>query len=470
MEKKKFQMPTAYTILILIIIILAIITHLIPSDAVTGAKLSDVALAPTGGFLNAVDVCVFVLVLGGFLGTMTKTGALDTGIAIVVQKLKGNELLIIPVLMTIFSLGGTSYGMAEETIAFYVLVVGTMFAAGFDTLVGVSVIMLGAGVGVLGSTVNPFAISAAVDALQGANADIQVNQSIILGLGAILWLSGLIIAILYVMNYAKKVKADTGKSLLSAVERAKSQEAYGNKEVSSELTLTGKQKACLWIFLISFIVMVISLIPWGSFGVTIFENTTTFLTGLPFGDWYFQDLQAWFLIMSILLAVVGGIPERDFVDTFIAGACDMMGVVLVIAVSRGISVIMTATGLDVYILDNAAAALSGVPASLFTIGCYVVYLGLSFLIPSTSGLAAASMPTFGGLAHRLGLSPEVMIMIFSAACGLVNLVTPTSGVVMGGLSLGKVEWPTWIKFVTKLVVVLLVLDLIILSVAMMILT
>lgn len=468
-NKKKFQMPSAYSILILIIIILAIITHLISSDMVTGALLADVVMAPTRGFLDAVDVCVFVLVLGGFLGTMTKTGALDAGIAAIVKKLKGNEIMLIPVLMTVFSLGGTSYGMAEETMAFYALLVGTMIAAGFDAIVGAAIVMLGAGVGVLGSTVNPFAIAAAVDALQGTYPDIQVNQTIIIALGAILWLSSLVIAILFVMNYAKKVKAESGKSILSAVERADSQEAYGNKDLDNIVALTGKQKACLWIFGISFAVMIISLIPWESFGITVFNGWSEFLNGTALGNWYFQELQAWFLIMSIVIAIIGGIPERELVNTFVAGAADMVGVVLVIAVSRGISVIMTSTGLGDYILMNAANALSGVNSSLFTIGSYIIYLGLSFLIPSTSGLAAASMPTFGGLASQLGLSPEVMILIFSAACGVVNLVTPTSGVVMGGLAIAKIEWPTWVKFVGKLLGVLIVANIIILSIAMMIL-
>lgn len=468
-NKKKFQMPSAYSILILIIILLAVITRFIPGDVVTGAKVSDVVMAPTKGFIDAIDVCVFVLVLGGFLGTMTKTGALDAGIAHIVKKLKGNELMLIPILMTIFSLGGTSYGMAEETMAFYALLVGTMIAAGFDAMVGAAIIMLGAGVGVLGSTVNPFAIAAAVDALQGTYPDIQVNQTIVIALGAILWISSLIIAIMYVMRYAKKVKADSGKSLMSAVERAAAQEAHGNKDLDNIAPLTGKQKACLWVFGISFVIMIVSLIPWDMLGTEFFIGKTEFLTGTPFGWWYFQELQAWFLIMSIVIALIAGISEREFVNTFIAGAADMVGVVLVIAVSRGISVIMTSTGLGDYILASAANALAGVQPSLFTIGSYIIYLGLSFLIPSTSGLAAASMPTFGGLAYELGLSPEVMILIFSAACGVVNLVTPTSGVVMGGLAIAKIEWPTWVKFVGKLLGILIVANLIILSVAMMML-
>jgi uncharacterized ion transporter superfamily protein YfcC len=130
---------------------------------------------------------------------------------------------------------------------------------------------------------------------------------------------------------------------------------------------------------------------------------------------------------------------------------------------------MSETGLDMYVLDHAAQALEGVHPSLFTAGSYIIYIGLSFLIPSTSGLAGASMGTFGGLAHRLGLSPEVMIMVFCAACGVVNLITPTSAVVMGGTSLSKIEYSTWLKFALKFAIVLAIVTMIILSVAMLIL-
>jgi uncharacterized ion transporter superfamily protein YfcC len=273
-------------------------------------------------------------------------------------------------------------------------------------------------------------------------------------------------AIFYVYRYAKKAKAE-GRTILTAAEKAASEEEYKGG-IQSDVTLTGSQKVSLIIFALSFVVMIISLIPWASFGITM-PAWTGVLVGVPFGDWYFQELQAWFTIMAIVIALVSKISERDFVNYFIAGAADMVSVILVIAVSRGISVLMNTTGLDLYVLDHAAQALEGVHPSLFTAGSYIIYIVLSFLIPSTSGLAGASMGTFGGLAHRLGLSPEVMIMVFCAACGVVNLITPTSAVVMGGTSLSKIEYATWLKFALKFAVVLAVVTMIILSAVMLIL-
>lgn len=462
-KKLKFQMPTAYTILIGLLIVVAIITWIIPG--VRNAGVPDIVMSPVNGFVSAFDVSLFVMFLGGFLGVVNETGALDNGIAAIVKKLKGKEMLLIPILMIFFSLGGTTYGMAEETIAFYALIVATMVVAGFDSLVGVATIMLGAGMGVIGSTVNPFAISAAVDAMKAAFPEVKINQTFIIVIGAILWIVSLAIAIFFVMRYATQVKKDSGKSLLTPHEREWMHHTYHGEEEKEGARFTGRMKAVLVVFAIAFSVMVIGLVPWENFGVTIFSKTS-FLTGANLGEWYFAELQAWFFLCSIIAGIAGGMSERRFVKSFVLGASDMFGVALVIAISRGISVIMGSTGLDMYVLDKVSELLTNVSPTVFTIGAYIIYIGLSFLIPSSSGLAAASIPTFGGLASRLGLSPEVMIMIFCAACGLVNLISPTSGVVMGGLEIAKIEWTTWVKFVLKVLGILFVVNLLILCAAM----
>lgn len=461
-EKRKFQMPSAYSILFLIILAISAVTWLIPN--VGNATLADIVMSPAEGFVDAIDVAVFVLVLGGFLGVVSATGALDNGIAAVVAKLKGRETLLIPILMLLFSVGGSTFGMAEETIAFYALIIATMIAAGFDAMVGVAVIMLGAGVGVIGSTVNPFAIAAAVDALKSSHPDIVINQTVIILWGSVLWITSLLAAIFYVLRYAKKVK-ESGASILTVKELEESKEAYAEGSVEN-VTFSAKSKWVLIIFAASFLIMIISLIPWESFGITWFSRTW-YLTGANLGEWYFRELQAWFLLMAILVGFVYRLGEANVVKAFVTGAADMVGVALVIAVSRGISVIMSETGLGGFILSRASDLLGNVSPVLFTILAYVIYLGLSFLIPSTSGLAAASMPTFGGLAARLGMSPEIMIMIFCAACGLVNLITPTSAVVVGGLSIAKIGWPTWVKFAAGFLGILLVLNLITVCAAML---
>ena len=483
--KKKRGMPSSFTILLALLAIVAVVTVIVSGTsggAVTAARLSDFCTAPVKGFADALPVCLFVMILGGFLGMMTETGALDNGIAVLVQKLKGNEIMLIPVLMLIFSLGGTTYGMCEETVPFYALLAATMMAAGFDPMVGAATVLLGAGCGCLGSTVNPFAVGAAVDALTGV--DIAVNQSIIIGLGAVLWIVTTAMSIVFVMSYAKKVKADKGSTILSMQELKDAEEAHGKaaSEVHKEVKLTGRQKGVLIAFAFTFVVMIVGFIPladlnegvanffdagavYDADGNAVVQGWSALITGLPIGQWYFDEASTWFFLMAILIGIIGGLSEKQIVNTFITGAADMMSVVLVIALARGISVLMASTGLDVYVLDAAANALAGLSGVIFAPMSFLVYFGLSFLIPSTSGMATVSMPIMGPLAVKLGFSPEVMVMIFSAAIGVVNLFTPTSGAIMGGLALAKIEWTTWLKFALKLIVALSVVCAIILTVA-----
>ena len=483
--KKKRGMPSSFTILLALLAIVAVITVIVSGTsggAVTAARLSDFCTAPMKGFADALPVCLFVMILGGFLGMMTETGALDNGIAVLVQKLKGNEIMLIPVLMLIFSLGGTTYGMCEETVPFYALLAATMMAAGFDPMVGAATVLLGAGCGCLGSTVNPFAVGAAVDALTGVG--IEVNQSIIIGLGAVLWIVTTAMSIFFVMSYAKKVKADKGSTILSMQELKDAEEAHGKaaSEVHNEVKLTGRQKGVLIAFAFTFVVMIVGFIPladlnegvanffdagavYDADGNAVVQGWSALITGLPIGQWYFDEASTWFFLMAVLIGIIGGLSEKQIVNTFITGAADMMSVVLVIALARGISVLMANTGLDVYVLDAAANALAGLSGVIFAPMSFLVYFGLSFLIPSTSGMATVSMPIMGPLAVKLGFSPEVMVMIFSSAIGVVNLFTPTSGAIMGGLALAKIEWTTWLKFALKLIVALSVVCAIILTVA-----
>lgn len=523
-KSRKKRTISSFTILVLMLLVLAVVTVIMGFagvQGVTGATVADVATAPVKGFTDALPVCLFVLILGGFLGIVTETGALDAGIAALVKKLKGNELILIPILMFIFSIGGTTYGMCEETVPFYLLLAATMVAAGFDSLVGAAVVLLGAGCGVLGSTVNPFAVGAAVDSLSGTG--IEVNQGMIIILGVILWLVTLTISIVFVMRYAKKVKADKGSTILSLQEQETmkaefgeaQQEALEAEEHPNAKLMTGRQKAALAVFGLTFVIMIIGFVPWESFGVDIFnagaqveevtapisgeevatawsdsevggtltfegavsgtvvaeeqisDGWSAFLTGLPLGQWYFDEASTWFLIMAIVIGVIGGLSESRFVKAFINGCADMMSVVLIIALARSITVLMGETGLDMWILENAANALSGVSAVIFAPLSFLLYIVLSFLIPSSSGMATVSMPIMGPLANSLGFSTDVMIMIYSAGSGLVNLFTPTSGAIMGGLALAKVEYSTWLKFGGKLFVILGIVCAIILTAAML---
>ena len=477
-KKKRATALSAFTIILIIIFVLGIITHLLPAadfvgekivdgTGVVGASLSQTLMAPILGFADAIDICLFVLVLGGFLKIINHTKSIETGIQVLIKKLHGRELMLIPILMFLFSIGGTTYGMLEETVGFYALLAAVMVASGMDTIVSSAIVLLGAGSGVLGSTVNPFAVGVAVSALPEGTS---VNQGIIIGLGVVLWLTSLIISIIFVMNYARKVIKKKGSTFLSLQEQKDMEATYGTKTGKKvEASLTGKQKLTLILFALTFVVMIIGFIPWEDFGVTFFADHTGFLTGAPLGQWYFNESTLWFFIMSIVIAIVNGMREHEIVDVFLDGADDMVGVILIIAVARGASVLMKATYLDNYIIVNAARALEDVPAVVFAPLNYLLHTGLSILVPSSSGLATLSTPIMGPLAQKVGFSVEATVMEMVAANGLVNLFTPTCGAIMGGLALAKVDYTTWLKWVLKVIVTIAICNIIILTIAMMIL-
>ncbi len=431
-------------------------------SGVVGAELYQVLMAPILGFEDAIDVGIFIMVLGGFLAIMAKTKALENGIKILVKKLNGKEYLLILLLMFIFSILGTTYGFMEESVGFYVLIAATMYAAGMDPLVGVATILLGAGSGVLGSTINPFATGVAVSAMK--DAGIEFNQGTIILIATILWLTTLAISAFFVVKYAKKVQKDKGSTFLSLREQAVTEKKYAKYlDVKEEdLHLSGKQIASLIIFTITFLVMIVGFIPWGDFGITFFDSWTGWLTGTPLGGWWFYEAALWFLLMSIVLAIVNRQGEHGFVDTFIDGADDMIGVILVIAVARGASVLMAQTSLDNYIIYNASNFLATLPELAFVPLNYLLHVVLSILVPSSSGLATLSTPIIAPVAANLGYSTNVAAMTIVAANGLVNLITPTCGAIMAGLALAKVDYSTWFKWGIRVVACIAVINIVVL--------
>ena len=452
----KIKFPTAYSILAILIIVLAVLTWIIPAGsyeyladgepiagtyhavAQNAQGVGAVFLAPLKGLYDAIEVAVFILMVGGFLGIVMETGAINAGINTVVQKLKGREKLLIPILMFIFALGGTTFGMAEETIAFYPLVLPIVIAAGYDALVGVSIIIVGAGVGVLASTVNPFATGIA-----SGFAGVSLGEGIILRVIMLIVL--LPIAVWYVMRYAEKVRADPQKSYVADMYESNREHFIGEEYNTA---LNGKQKIALSLFGLTFLVMIYGVIPFDDLGVP-----------LPVLGWWFPELSALFLIAGIIIGIFYRLKEEKLVDSFLFGAKDLLGVAFIIGISRGITVIMNDGMITDTILYWGESALAGSGKSVFLALMYLIFLPLSILIPSTSGLATLAMPILAPLADFAGVGRDLVITAFQSASGLINLLTPTSAVVMGGLAIGRVGYNRWLKFVWKLALILFAISL-----------
>lgn len=337
-----------------------------------------------------------------------------------------------------------------------------MFAAGLDPLVGVATILLGAGAGVLGSTINPFATGVAISAMK--DVGIEYNQGTVILIAAVLWLTTLAIAMFFTIRYAKKVQRDKGSTFLSLREQAAAEKTYTKylESKDDDESLSARQKWTLVVFALTFVVMVIGFIPWGEFGIEFFDSWTGWLTGASLGNWWFYESALWFLLSAILIAIINRMGEHGFIDAFVDGADDMIGVILVIAVARGVSVLMGDTAMDNFIIYNASNFLATLPEMLFVPLNYILHIVLSILVPSSSGLATLSTPIIAPVAAELGYSTNVAAMTIVAANGLVNLISPTCGAIMGGLALAKVDYPTWFRWGIRVVATIAVANIVVL--------
>ncbi|ARR48374.1 YfcC family protein [Photobacterium damselae subsp. damselae] len=463
-----FKFPSAYTILFALIAVVALLTWIVPAGQynrvmneelgkevpVTGTYhavesnpqgVVDVLLAPIDGFYDhdsyeaaAIDVSLFILIIGGFLGLVTKTGAIDAGIERVTARLQGKEELMIPILMALFAAGGTIYGMAEESLPFYTLLVPVMMAARFDPVVAAATVLLGAGIGTLGSTINPFATVIAANA-----AGIPFTDGIALRVAILV--IGWVICVGYVMRYAKMVRSDHTKSIVFDKYEENKAHFLGN-QTGELLEFTTTRKIILTIFALSFGIMI--------YGVSV-------------QGWWMAQISAMFLGSAILIGLIARMSEEDFTASFIDGARDLLGVALIIGIARGIVVIMDRGMITDTILNSAEHIVSGLSSIVFINVMYWLEVLLSFLVPSSSGLAVLTMPIMAPLADFAGVSRDLVVTAYQSASGIVNMMTPTSAVVMGGLAIARVPYVRWVKWVMPLLGILTVLIMVMLSIGAM---
>ena len=467
-RKLRDRFPSAFTILFALIAIVAALTWIVPAgqyERIANEALGkdtpvpgtyqtvasepqgilDVLRAPIAGFYdpveyiaNAIDVSLFVLIIGGFLGVVNRTGAIDSGITAAMTAMKGREKWMIPILMALFAAGGTTYGMAEETLAFYAILIPVMIAAGYDAVTGVAVILLGAGIGVLGSTINPFATAIASDAANIPFTDGLLLRLAIFGIG---WL----ICVVFVMRYAAKVKADPSRSIV-ADRREDNLRHFMGKTVGLAADLSGRQKLVLILFGVTFAVMI-----WG----------------VAVQGWWMAEMSMLFLGAALVVGTVAWIGEKPFVEAFVDGARDLLGVALIIGLARGIVVIMDAGRITDTILNASEQAIAGQSEVVFINGMYWIEVAMSFLVPSTSGLAVLSIPILAPVSDFAGVDRSLAVTAYQSASGIVNLITPTSAVVVGALAIGRVPYDRWLRFVAPLLLILTVLIMAALSLAVM---
>lgn len=392
----------------------------------------DFVKSPIKGIIEAADIIFLVLIIGGLIGILNKSGAFDAAIAQLASLLRGRESLLIVFVTSLVALGGTTFGFAEETIAFFPILIPVFLAAKYDAIVGVASIFLGSAIGTMCSTINPFSTIIASDAA-------GINWTTGLYGRVFMLLLCLAITILYIMRYAKRVKNDPTKSLIYD-QREEIAQLFSMKD-SSHIDFNWRLKLALAVFTCSFILMII---------------------GVSMLDWWFVEMTTVFLIGSIIIGFIIKISETEFIETFVKGAGDLLGVALIIGIARGVTVLMSDGLISDTLLYYASDITTGMNKGIFAGVMTMIYSGLSFFIPSSSGMAVLTMPIMAPLADTVRIGREIVVNTYQYGLGLFYLINPT-GLILASLAVAKINFSKWLKFVFPLFFILLLVTLIVLA-------
>ena len=466
---KQFKVPHVYAIIFALMVIFAVLTWIVPSgsyqrqevngrevtvagtyeqsektyiDEETGDEVDlrqgvfDVLQAPTRGIQEAIEVVAFILIVGGSFQVITKTGAITSGMGRVVRRFKNKDILIIPIAMVLFALGGTSFGMAEETLPFFAIFMPIMMAMGFDSMTAFMVVFVGARTGYIASTINPFNVLIAQGIL-----GIQGNPQ--LWLRMIAWVVLTAVAITWVVLYARRVKKNPESSITFEDDIAKKVE-FAADESALDAECTGRQKGVLAVFIAG-----MCLIIWG----------------LVTQGWYMNEISAVFLAMGLLAGVIAGFSQDVIAQEFVAGIADFAFSAIVVGLARGILVIASDGMIIDTILNALATGLGGIPAVLFTTLLYAVENLLAILVPSSSGLAALTAPIFGPLTELMGLNPEAAVWALSMGSATMSLICPTSAILVAGLGVCKIKLGQWWKTVWKFFLVVSLINIVFVAIS-----
>lgn len=466
---KQFKVPHVYAIIFALMVIFAVLTWIVPSgsyqrqevngrevtvagtyeqsektyiDEETGDEVDlrqgvfDVLQAPTRGIQEAIEVVAFILIVGGSFQVITKTGAITSGMGRVVRRFKNKDILIIPIAMVLFALGGTSFGMAEETLPFFAIFMPIMMAMGFDSMTAFMVVFVGARTGYIASTINPFNVLIAQGIL-----GIQGNPQ--LWLRMIAWVVLTAVAITCVVLYARRVKKNPESSITFEDDIAKKVE-FAADESALDAEFTGRQKGVLAVFIAG-----MCLIIWG----------------LVTQGWYMNEISAVFLAMGLLAGVIAGFSQDVIAQEFVAGIADFAFSAIVVGLARGILVIASDGMIIDTILNALATGLGGIPAVLFTTLLYAVENLLAILVPSSSGLAALTAPIFGPLTELMGLNPEAAVWALSMGSATMSLICPTSAILVAGLGVCKIKLGQWWKTVWKFFLVVSLINIVFVAIS-----
>ena len=434
------KIPNVFVIVFALILLAAVLTWLLPGgsyqrkeEMVGGSKrtvlvegtykeaqarpqIFQVFTAPIKGFLKLADIIAFIFIVGGAFFMLNETGAIAAGIYRLVKVLKGREFLVIPIVMVLFSFFGAAFGMCEEAMPFALIFVPLALSLGYDSLVGVSLTFLAAGVGFAGAFFNPFTLQIA----QGLAGITPLSG---MGYRILVWLLVTGFTITWVMIYGARIKKDPKRSIMYLMDQKRRQQLA--EQQAAAANFTWRHGACLLVLLTGVVFMILGVILW---------------------QWYIQELAGLFFAMGLTGGIVAGQGPNQLAKSFINGCKDIASAALVVGFAGGIIVILESGGIMDTILHGMASLTSGLPKMIAADMQYLLQMGVNFFIPSGSTKAALTMPIMAPLADLSGITRQTAVLAYQLGDGFTNMIIPTSGVTLGTLAMAKIPYERWFKW------------------------
>lgn len=459
--KRKLSFPHSYTLIFILIILAAVLTWIIPSgqfDTVTetvagmekttvvpgtyhqidkadyGQGISSVLMAPTEGVISAVEVVAFVLIVGGAFGIILKTGAVDRGLFTLAKSLGNKGILVVPISMILFSLGGSTFGMSEEVIPLFAVFISLMFSLGYDSMTAILILFLGTQAGYVGSTINPFNVLIA----QGVAG---VHGNPLLWFRMIAWLVITGVSIIFTMIYAIKVNKNPESSIVYDGDQ-KLKHKFQNFDSEKEFSIQDK-------LIISGFIIGLGVMIWG----------------ITSKGWYMVEISALFVALGLFAGIVARFSQKQMAEAFVSGCSDFAYAAVIIGLARGVLVILENGMIIDTILNGLADLLGGLPKFLFTSILLVAQVVVSFFVPSSSGAAALTMPVMAPLADLVNINRDIVVLSNQFGNGLMNIISPTGGVLLAGLAIAEINFAKWFKLGLKIFGILFVVSATLLYVA-----
>lgn len=455
--KKKFQVPHTFVIIFCIIILVAIATWFVPAGEFNRTKndkgrtivvadsfhnvdanpqgAGSVLLSPIKGMIDAVEIIAFILIVGGTFAIIFRSGAINALIARMAKALVGKEIAVIPIMMFLFSLGGAVFGMSEETIPFIMIFVPFALALGYDSIVGMAIPFVGAGLGFAGAMLNPFTVGIA----QGISELPPFSGA---GFRTICWIIITIIGIAFVMLYARKIKKNPKASPVYELDLEKRKDLPDFD--TSKMKFKTSHILVIVFFGLGMVLLAIGVLAWG---------------------WYIEEICALFIGVGIICGILSRIGANKIAEYFIEGAKDLCGAAIVVGLARGILVVARDGKIIDTILNYLSDLASGVPSVVSSWIMYFVQIMINFFIPSGSGQAALTMPIMAPLGDLVGMTRQVAVLAYQFGDGFTNLIIPTSSVLLGCLFMAKIPWQKWARWILPLQIIFVILSCALLSLA-----